>query len=230
METLSAQEASAVEALAVSPEIQAANLTKKLNDNPMFIEPALLILNECEQSAEESALVEDAAAVLAHEGKLPVQPLSALVALLVREGALAESVTVDGAAYPGSLQDAFEDESIPEEAEVLIFATVTETGRLVAQAIAPETRAASLLADRPEYARAFQITLEACDQGASTAQLHEALDAAGELRRSERTGVPQVYPSLFANLLKDAGCLRWDHAWITTDLGRQTLTALQGAH
>lgn len=211
---------------AAEAQLAAINLVKKLNQNPMMIEAALSILNACAtEPQEESALFEALQSELAKKKALPVQPLSAILALLVREEAAEESVTVNGAPYEGTLRDAFEDESITDESEVLIYAQATEVGVLVAQQLAPEERARALFYDRVDLAPALKRTLEVCNvpQGRTTSELQEILDVDGFLRRDERTNIPTLYPSLFANLLKDAGCIRWDHAWITTDLGRSVL-------
>ena len=213
------------------PEAAAANLIQKLGDNPMLREPALLLIGACGQLAEEGALLERVGAELSAHGALPVQPLSAVLRMLVESGAVAEFLTVDGAPYEGTLEDAFEDDSLAEGAATLIWAQATEVGGLVTEALAPAHRAAALFADFPQHAIALRLVLRLCDcaGGRSTAALHDALDAEGLLRRDPRTGIPQVYPSLFANLLKDAGCLTWDHAWLITDLGRQVLAAPDGA-
>lgn len=216
--------ASTVPGDALPPEAIVANLAQKLRDNPMLLEPSLAIINACEQDAEEEALLAAVHADLAARGKLPVQPLSAVLRMLAAAGALTESLTVDGAPYAGTLEDAFDDPGLPDDAAVAIYARATEAGRLAARSLAPEQRAAALFAEHPQHARALLLTLRLCDGGSQpTAALQEALDAEGLLNRDPRTNIPQLYPSLFANLLKDAGCLAWDRAWVTTDLGRAVL-------
>lgn len=218
------------EAVKESSEDQrvAINVLKKLNQNPMMIDAALGILQaSLEEPREESTLLESLHHELVERKALPVQPLSAVLELLVREGAAVESVTVDGVPYEGTLHDAFEDESITEDCETLIYVQTTGAGVLLAQRLMPEERARTLFCDRPDLAPALMRTLELCNtsQGLATSALQELLDADGYLCRDERTNIPTRYPSLFANLLKDAGCIRWDHAWITTDLGRSLLVS-----
>lgn len=216
------------ETVILPPEALAANLIQKLKDNPMLIEPSLALLRACAAEAvEEAALVACVHGELEATGALPVQPLSAVLRMLAADGALVESVQVDGAPYAGTLQDAFEDEALSEEAEVLIWARATEAGRIVAADLAPERRADALFAERPDFEEAFLVTLDVCDRegGVRTAQLQDELDGRGLLRRDERTNIPELYPSLFTNLLKDAGCIRWEHGWITTDLGRAVARA-----
>lgn len=212
----------------VPPEIEVANLLKKIDDNPALRIPARALLSACAGGRrEEAGLLGCAQAQLAESGDLPVQPLSAVVDMLVREGALAESLEVDGAPYAGTLEGAFTDESIADDAEVLIYAEITDAGRAVLAGLADASRAAALFAERPEYRDALVRTLELCDVegGMTTRELQDGLDADGFLFRDERTNIPQIYPSLYANLLKDAGCIAWNHAWVTTELGREMAAA-----
>ena len=209
-------------------EIKAANILKKLDDNPGLRPATTEILARCEQKRqEEVALLEDVHEALAAKGELPVQPLSAVVALLVREGALVEQLEVDGKPYEGTIEDAFLDETIPENAQTLIYESTTEAGSLVLAQDAPIRRAENLFDLKPEHAQAFKRTLQLCsaEGGLSTADLGEALDAEGFLQRDAQTNIPRFYPSMFANFLKDAGCIEWRHGWVTTDLGRQIAAA-----
>lgn len=207
-------------------EVQAANLIKKLDDNPALRVPATALLDACAGGRrEEIGLLAEVGDALKASGDLPVQPLSAVVALLVRAGALSESLEIDGEPYAGTLEDAFGDESIPDGAEALIFESITEAGKAARANLDPARRTAALFDERPEHRAAFIRTLELCDVpgGLPTRELQEGLDADGLLHRDERTNIPHIYPSLYANLLKDVGCLAWDHAWVTTDLGRAVL-------
>ena len=209
---------------AMPPEILAANLLKKLDDNPGMRPAARAILDECrEQPQEEEALLGRVHAQLAEARELPVQPISAVLAMLVREGAIDEHLEVDGAPYAGTLEDAFEDESIPADAAALIYASTTSAGEIVLAEEAPDSRVRALFADKPQHVAAFRRVLALCDVegGLSTDELGRALDAEGFLHRDERTGVPGIYPSMYANLLKDVGCLEWERAWKTTEAGRR---------
>ena len=209
----------------------AENLLKTLDHNPALREPVVYLLHVCSNDrCDEDELIARAESFLAKRRALPVQPLSSVIELTVRLGGLSEEVEIDGVAYAGSIEDAFNDESLADDASVSVYATTTEAGRLVAAQCDPRERAWSLFREKPQFAEGFLYTLKLCDVkgGLSTSQLEEALDDAGFLYRDERTKLPTAYPSMYGNLLKDVGAICWDHAWITTETGRAVMAELLG--
>ena len=215
----------------LSPEAQmavdAANLVKKINSDPACLAAVSALLGECDPDRkEEVSLIETVEDQLRASNKMPIQPVSSVIEMLVRDGALTEQLEVDGVPYDGTLEDAFEDESITEESESLIYEQTTDLGRLVSSMISPQARTAQLFEDEPDLKEGFLTVLSECDceGGKSTKELEAALDARGLMCRDERTNIPTLYPSLFANMLMDAGCIEWHHAWVTTDIGRQART------
>jgi hypothetical protein len=221
----------AVEAAEEEPELtdeeRREALVETIDANPALRVPCEVILDAClQQPVEEGALLDDAETQLKALDAMPVQSLSSVVEMLVRDGGLTETLTVDGELYEGTLEDAFNDETIADDAECLIYENITEAGRQTLEDIRPEHRAADLLSSQPHHRAGFIATLKACDVdgGLTTKQLEAVLDEQGLLFRNERTNLPTIYPSMYANFLKDVEAIRWDHAWITTDLGRQILS------
>ncbi len=210
-----------------TPETLAQALVDRLDANPALRVPAQVILTACaEEPQEEGALIAAATEILTAQSAMPVQRISSVIEMLVRYNALEETLRVNGEIYDGTLEDAFNDESIAEDAETLIFANITEAGIIALVQINPKRRASELFASQPHHVDGFLATLAACNtpEGLSTKALQDVLDEQGLLYRSERTNIPTIYPSMYTNFLKDVGCMSWNHAWITTDLGREVLT------
>lgn len=217
----------ASDSASVDQKIEA--LIQKLNQNPALLTPSLTIIAACDEGrCEQSALMRDVETSLAAHGALPIQPISSIIDMLARADALETTIEVDGIPYEGTLADLVDDETVTEESEVLTYAEATEVGRRVAARQNPSNRVANLLLEKPEFQDAFIRTLELCDcaQGLKAKQLESALDAEGYLYRDSRN-LPTVYPSMYANYLRDAGALRWDHAWITTPTGRAAVHAFR---
>ena len=206
--------------------LAASALLKKIEGDPSCKAAAERILRACDGNrVEEAALIESMEESLRATGELPIQPLSSVVEMLARSGALEETLEIDGVPYEGTIEDAFEDESVSDESTSLIYESTTDVGRIVARALSPKSRAAALFEAEPDLMEGFLVVLAECDTptGKSTKQLESALDARGLMHRDERTNVPTMYPSMYANMLKDAGCIEWNHAWITTDAGHDAL-------
>ncbi len=214
----------------LSPEAQtglaASALLKKIEGDPSCKAAVEHILLACDGSrVEETALIDEAEEALSAANKMPIQPLSSIIAMLVHADALDETIEIDGVAYGGTIEDAFEDENISDESVSLLYESATDIGRIVARALSSKSRAAALFESEPDLMEGFLVVLAECDvpEGKSTKQLESALDARGLMHRDERTNVPTMYPSMYANMLKDAGCIEWNHAWITTDAGHEAL-------
>ena len=208
--------------------LAASELINTIKGDPASLEAVRALLSACSSTRKEaSELIKAVEGRLASAGALPVQPISSVVELLVKHGALAETLEIDGAPYEGTIEDAFEDESISDESQSLIYVETTDAGRIAARALEPRSRAAALFEEEPDLIEGFLVVLSECDtrNGRSTKELEAALDERGLLLRDARTNVPTVYGSMFANMLKDAGCLEWRHTWITTDVGREALKA-----
>lgn len=217
---------------ALSKEAQdnlaAAKVLESVAGNPSMLPAVSALLSACsEQRQEEVALIEGLQKQLEAEGTCPVQPLSSVVRMLVRNGALTETLEIDGVPYDGTIEEAFEDESVSDDAKSLIYESITDAGRIALRELSPASRTASLFEADAKFTQGFIATLEACNkpEGSSTKELEQTLDAQGLLYRDSTNNIPTIYPSMYANKLKDAGCIAWDHAWITTKAGREALSA-----
>lgn len=228
----SKDESEPVIACAEEPVDRVEALVQSLRDNPTLIEPARALLAECAEEREGSELLAQVDAQLEAAGAKPVQALSSVADVLVRRGALACQVKVNGEPYEGSIEDAIADESLTEEDVVEEWYITTPEGERVAKLFEPATRLDALFLERPHLASALLRTLELCDRegGLSTKDLQDLLDAEGLLFRDPRTDIPTIWPSLYGNLLKDAGGIRWEHAWITTQEGRMAASNRKAGH
>lgn len=206
----------------VSPEDAAEALAQTLRENPTLIEASRALLAACASEREGAELLAEVDEQLRAVGAAPVQALSSVADMLVRRGALTCCVKVNGDAYEGAIEDAIADETLTEEDAVAEYYVITPAGTLLAAAFEPASRLEALFDERPHLAGALVRTLELCDRegGLSTKELQDLLDVEGLLFRDPRTDIPTIWPSLYGNLLKDSGGIRWEHAWITTEAGR----------
>lgn len=223
----SVEAAQAVLSKEAQDNLAAAKVLESAAGNPSMLPAILSLLSACsEQRREEVALLEEVQQQLESDGTRPVQPLSSIVRMLVRNGALTESLEIDGQPYKGTIEEAFEDDSVSDEATSLIYESITDAGRIALRELSPASRASALFESDAKFFEGFVATLEICasDSGVSTKDLEQALDARGLLYRDSKNNIPTIYPSMYANKLKDAGCIAWKHAWITTDVGRKVLS------
>ena len=206
-------------------ELSAAEtLLETLYNNPTFVEPARVMLQGLtDGTTDEETLFDESLVELEEINRVPLQPLVGIMGTLVRYGAVEEVVTVNGAEYEGSSEDAYTDEDITDEDVVATEAVITEVGTEVLALLQPPVRMDRIFEMYPDLADGFLKTLELCntDEGLSTAELFDGLDAEGLLYRNESTDIPTRYPSTFANLMRDGGGIEWHDTWITTDAGRE---------
>ena len=197
--------------------------SKLMDHNPSWRKPVLAVLPLCADRPCGRATVEDAAAK-AWDPAYPQVP-SSVIDALVREGYLNEQITVDGSAYGGTLEDAYRDDSVSDDADVDALLSITEAGRRVIEEYSPEATLAALFADRPRYGDVFRAILRAADtaDGASRPQLEFVIDSA--LSRGSITAEDgqKIYPQYFLDALETAGGIAWDGAWRITPQGEAML-------
>lgn len=152
---------------------------------------------------------------------------SALVDVMVRVGALRQTILVDGVPYEGTLEELQADEAIPEDAVVAVSVRATEAGLSAAAAQCEERSLDRLIADHPHRAAAFhQVVAWCADEGRATGELQELLKAADLLETEAARGIDGLHASYFTSALESVGALAWNgRAWIATDEGRAALAA-----
>ena len=158
-----------------------------------------------------------------------IQSPQNVVTTLVRAGVLSQIVLIDGAPYDGSPEDLFDDDTVPDDAEVTYLVQLTDAGALALAEMAPEKRVRELLRQKPSYTATFLKVIEMTAQpgGAEKEsiekQIYQDRDA---LRLNQRTHLPSIYPVYYLNALEEAGAIQWnaDRAvWMATDAGRAAL-------
>lgn len=155
------------------------------------------------------------------------QSPAATVDILVRNGALVQHVFVDGAPYDGTLEDLQLDEAVAEDAAAESRIALTDVGRELLDAYAPEATLRALIDGKPHYRAAFTAVLAACnaEEGCSRANLEAVLNALPELAPDPDTQQTRVYPQFFIDALESAGGIAWQGAWRTTDAGKALIAA-----
>ena len=184
----------------------------------------MLALSAAHPNADRRTLEEQA---LAQWDDARRQSPAATVDILVRNGALVQHVFVDGAPYDGTLEDLQLDEAVAEDAAAESRIVLTDVGRELLDAYAPEATLRALIDGKPHYRAAFTAVLAACnaEEGCSRANLEAVLNALPELAPDPATQQTRVYPQFFIDALESAGGIAWQGAWRTTDAGKALIAA-----
>lgn len=200
--------------------------TDLIEHNPMLKKPLLVVLTICAQCADENRDTVETCALEIWDDAYQQNP-AVCVDILVRNGALTEQLLVNGEPYDGTLDNLQADETIPEDAQTETRIALTDSGRSLLEAYAPDATLHALLGSKPEYRDVFAAVLDACstDQGATRADLECAINAFPQLQPDPATQRTRVYPQYFIDALETAGGIVWDGAWRITDTGKAHLAA-----
>lgn len=150
------------------------------------------------------------------------QAPATIIESLLRNGALAEQIVVDGQVYDGTLEDIQRDESVPLEAEVSDGISITQAGRDLAASLDPDFAMRGLLADRPHYRDVFARVICVCaaSDGASREAVEQAVEQDGNVVSPDGK---RVYPQYFMDALETAGGIVWDGVWRATQAGLRAI-------
>lgn len=197
-----------------------------IEHNPMLKKPLLAVLVVSAQQAHESRQVIEERALEVWDDAYQQSP-GVCVDILVRNGALTEQLLVDGEAYDGTLDDLQLDADVAEDAVAEQRITLTDTGRELIEAYAPDVTLRALIAEKPQYRDVFATILRACDaaQGATRSNLEVSISALPQLQPDPDTQRTHVYPQYFIDALESAGGIAWEGSWRTTDAGRALVSA-----
>lgn len=195
--------------------------TDVIEHNPMLKKPLLAILAIGAQQPDESRDAVEARALETWDDAYQQRP-AVCVDVLVRTGALDERLLVDGEPYDGTLDDLQADEAIPEDAHAETRIALTDAGRALLDAYAPEATLGALIQGKPQYRDVFATVLDACsaDAGATRAQLEGIINTFPQLKPDPATQRTRVYPQYFIDALETAGGIAWNGSWHTTDTGK----------
>lgn len=200
--------------------------TDVIEHNPMLKKPLLAVLASVAQHADESrAAVEERASATWDDAYQ--QSPATCVDILVRNDALIERLLVNGEPYDGTLDDLQLDPAVPDDAVAEARIAITETGRGLLAAYAPEATLRALIRSKPAYRDVFAAILDACsaDEGATRADLERIIDAQPQLQPDPATQRTAVYPQYFIDALETAGGIAWGGRWRTTDAGKAVAAA-----
>ena len=139
------------------------------------------------------------------------QAPATIIESLLRNGALAEQIVVDGQVYDG-----------PLEAEVSDGISITQAGRDLAASLDPGFTMRGLLADRPHYRDVFARVICVCaaSDGASREAVEQAVEQDGNVVSPDGK---RVYPQYFMDALETAGGIIWDGVWRATQAGLRAI-------
>lgn len=193
-----------------------------ISTNPHLKKPVLAILGLLEESTPRRRdELEHEAAEKLWEPAFRHNP-AAVVNILVRNGALVEQAYVNGEPYPGTLEDAQADKSLPDDAEAWTCVGLSPKGTALRDAYTPDATVRTLFDEHPCYADVFRAALWACsnEDGCSRADLEAQIGALSPTKGGEPGGA-KVYPQYFMDALESAGAIAWRAgAWHTTPAGQ----------
>lgn len=220
--------------------------TTLIEHNPLLKHSILQTLAVCEQHPnarreEIELLVDDAAFATAHRHSSTISqrgvPTAAcrhtsttILDMLVRDYAVEERLSVDGAFYEGTLLDLQVDPAIGDDSEVERYINITQKGKEVLDEYAGNKRLLALLERKPQYRSVYRTMLEFCDcpEGRTRSELERTLEALPELAPVPGTGERSVYPQYFIDSLEIADGICWQNAWRTTGTGKRCLDLTEG--
>ncbi len=200
--------------------------TQLIEHNPMLKKPLCTILEQCADGGEADRADVEAAAQEQWSDAFRKTP-AASVDILVRAGALEERVVVDDEPYEGTMEDLQLDPDVPDDAIAEALVRITDTGREMLAAYAPEKTLAALFEERSNHRVVFTAVLSACnaETGCSRPELEHVIeDALPAELKSEENG-KRVYPQYFMDALEAAGGIAWEGSWKTTPAGAALLGA-----
>lgn len=197
-----------------------------IEHNSMLKKPLIAILDICAQQGDRSRDDIEAQALEVWDSAYQQNP-SVCVDILVRNGALAERLFVDGGVYAGTLDDLQADESVPEDVHIEARIALSKAGRELLEAFAPDVTLRALFDDKPAYRSVFAVILDTCsaDEGATRAELERVVGEFPQLQPDPDTQRTHVYPQYFIDALESAGGIAWEGSWRTTDAGRALVSA-----
>ncbi|MEG1435240.1 MAG: hypothetical protein RSB04_06740 [Gordonibacter sp.] len=200
--------------------------TDLINHNPMLKKPLLVVLAACEHGTQITRLELEACVFDSWSNEFTQNP-AVSIDILVRNGALFEQLYVDGEPYDGTLEDLQVNADVAVDAVAESRLSITDTGRELLATYAPEATLQALLTSKPRYRDVFNIILHTCDaeQGASRADLEQAISSLPQLQPEPATQQTAVYPQYFIDALESAGGIVWQGSWHLTNAGKAILAA-----
>lgn len=206
--------------------------TGLIEHNPSLKRPILTMLDTVARMADEERSVIERAAAESWSSAFRQSP-QAVCDVLVRNGAIEETLLVNGAPYEGSIEDVQLDENIDETAVVESSLCITDAGCAILEDYASEQTLRALYEQRPHYAPVFDAVIAACieNDGCDRAALEQVIEAAlvsnpGVLAHGGEAS-QRVYPQYFMDALESAGGICWQGLWRATQSGASVLEADQ---
>lgn len=200
--------------------------TDLIEHNPMLKKPLLAILAISAQLPGESRRAIEERALEAWDDAYQQSP-AVCVDILVRNGALAEQLLVNGEPYDGTLDDLQTDETVPDDAVADVRIEITDAGHALVEAHEPDATLRALIRNKPEYRDVFAAVLDACSaaEGATRAELERIINGFPQLQPDPATQRTRVYPQYFIDALETAGGIAWRGSWRITDAGATAIAA-----
>lgn len=199
------------------------DLVEFIERNPSYECLIMHALEMVQTSAARDVLAQELAAF---KTKNCLQTPQQILTLLVKYGALDETLLVDGEPYEGTLEAFQEDETIPEEAEIVYELALTELGKRAQKEFGPVAKIAKLFEEDAESAPIYQKLLTFLDiEGGRPKSEIEAMLLADDdaIKRNPNTNIPTIYPVYYTTALEDAGALSWNGVWNLTEAGKAFL-------
>lgn len=211
------------ESQSLDDELTYEDLVEFIQRNPSYESLIMHALELVPMYPARSVLAQE---LIPFKKKNCLQTPQQILTLMVKYGALDETLLVDGEPYEGTFEVFQEDETIPEEADIAYELTLTEFGKRARQEFGPAAKIVKLFEDDAESAPIYSKVLAFVniEGGRPKAEIEELLLADDDaVKRNPKTNVPTIYPVYYTTALEDAGALYWDGVWNLTEAGKAFL-------
>ncbi|MDR3316437.1 MAG: hypothetical protein LBS98_08225 [Coriobacteriales bacterium] len=197
-----------------------------LEHNPLLRQPALAVLRIAQEQPTMLRQSIEAAATQALIGQNLFQSIPVLVDVLIRNGALNETVLVDGEPYGHGFQALQSDGAIDAEARVERLITITETGIELLASYASQNQLTELLEREPSLRNIYLNILQSCKEkaGCTRFELEELVDALNSEDAKVGDSHAKRHPQYFLDALETAGGIIWGQAWRVTEAGEAVIS------
>ena len=199
------------------------DLVDFIKRNPSYESLIMHALDLVSVYPERDALAQELASF---KNKNCLQTPQQILTLMVKYGALNETLMVDGELYAGTFEDFQEDETIPDDADIAYVLSLTDFGARAQREFGPTAKIAKLFEDDAESVPIYQKLLAFLDtdEGRPKSEIEALLLADNDaVKRNAATNVPTIYPVYYTTALEDAGAIYWNGVWSLTEAGKAFL-------
>lgn len=203
-----------------------ANTLRVIEENPAYRIIYLSLLDFCREERSYDEALSFCETIQTE--RCQIQSAAGILAVLVRCGAIAERLFVNGIPYEGSFSELQTDETVDEDSDITATLQTTIAGAGAADEWGRLLSLSDVEQMFPHRMMAFEAVLSLCAEpgGKSTRELQEELRRRAMLEVEEARGIETLHASYFTGKLESIGALEWNgKSWTTGKRGLAILGA-----